>query len=261
MAVVCASTGCDKLFSLQHLDESPTTDGKTVDGVQIDAGIPPDASCGMTGMAMTVMLGARTGGPGQASMIDTFVVDAPSSKRNYGAAPTLGLCELCAAPGSPWDQSRAVSLLRFDTTAICPGSTITAARLFLDTTDDNLGSGAVGVFVVREAWTEGGGPAEGVEGAANWTQRTVSSAWSVAGVGAPGSRDAVAVATFMPTTKNSSYSVPIPSAVLQAWLANTASNHGLALAITSGSSDAQFYSRDGGTAAQRPGLAVDILLP
>lgn len=258
VACACAGLGCDKLFSLQHV--SPN--GGVMDAAkQIDGAPLPDAACGVSGGISTVMLGARFGGPGQASMTDTFVVDTPNRTQNYGAALTLALCNTCSAGGAPWDGSVAVSLLRFDTTPICPGSTIQSAELLIDTTDDNLGAGLVGVFVVREQWDEGSGGTGGAAGAANWTERQVGVAWSAAGVGTPGSRDAAPVATFAPLDKNVPYSVTLSPLVVQDWLANSGTNFGLLLAITSGGSDCQFYSREGGALTQRPGLRVTAKAP
>jgi hypothetical protein len=226
-------------------------------GTQPDAGVRPDAAC--AGAMTTITLGARTGGTGQASMADTFLISDSFATRNYGAATTLVLCNLCDAEGLPWNDSTAVALLRFDTSALCPGSTILNATLELDTTDDNLGSGAVGVFTLLESWTEGNNA--GSAGVANWSQRTAGAPWTNQGAGPPSSREDSLLVEFSPTATSEPYSVAIPATTVQTWLEKPTMNFGLALAISRGTSDVQFVSREGADAAKRPGLKVTVQLP
>ncbi|HEX5062583.1 MAG TPA: DNRLRE domain-containing protein [Kofleriaceae bacterium] len=243
------------------MDEVVERDGGEIDGQpRVDAGMPPDASCGMTGTLRTVLLGARMNGTGQASMIDTFLVDIKSGQ-NFGGAPMIGLCAACNASGYPWDMGNAVGLLRFELSAICPGSTITGATLFIDTNDDNLGSGTVGVYVVRQAWDEGDGSAAGNLGVANWNQRQPGVNWNNPGAGSPQSRDGTPFMVFAPTSTDQEYQLSVPIVVVQDWLNKPATNFGLALAIVNGSSDVEFHSRESPEVARRPGLSVSFTLP
>ena len=225
---------------------------------RVDAGVVPDAKC-VSNTTTKTLLGARDGGTGQASMADTFIVSSHLAL-NYGTAPTLALCAACDASGTPWNNATAIALLYFDVAAICPGSTVMAAELLLDTTDDNLGSGSVGVFVMREDWTEGNGPSFGSAGAANWIQSKPNANWMVPGAGTPDSRDATPIANFAPSGKSTSYSVPLAPSALQSWF-TAGGNHGLALAIVSQNSDVQFHSRESTTVAKRPGLELTTRAP
>jgi hypothetical protein len=251
-AVATCGVGCDALFNLDHVRPGPAI------GAQPDApAMLPDAAC--AGAPTTLLLGARTGGTGQASMADTFLISDVQATKNYGAATTLVLCNTCDAEGLPWNDIIAVALLRFDTGAVCPGSKILTATLQLQTTDDNLGNGSVGVFAVREPWTEGSNA--GSIGAASWSQRMPDTSWSNAGAGSPGSSDPTMLVEFAPTNRERTYPIALPVDLVQGWVDKPATNFGLLLAITVGNSDVQFHSRESTTAAARPGLEVTVDLP
>jgi hypothetical protein len=250
-----ARFGCDALFNLDHVpDPGPVSTERP------DSGAIPDAACAPSRSVTTSIMGARTGGTGQASMADTFLV-SKNQGQNYGAAPTLALCNGCSASDTPWNDSTALALIHFDMAAICPGSTVLSAELQLDTTDDNLGSGTVGVFVMLEAWDEGNGTASGSSGAASWNDRLPGTAWSNDGAGAPASRESTPIATFQPLDKNVEYSIPLPVAVVQKWLTAPETNFGFALVITSGNSDVQFHSRESIYVNKRPGFVVTSQAP
>jgi hypothetical protein len=251
IALTFCSVGCDALFGLDSL-KAPGIDAQYLDA-RVDAGVLPDATC-VSDTVTTTILGARSGGLGQASMADTHIIEKHLST-NYGAAPTIALCNGCDATGTEWNLSHSIGLVYFDTSSLCQNVTVVSAELLLDTTGDNLGAGEVGVFLMLEPWTEGDGPIDGTAGAANWAQAKANTAWKSVGASPPGSRDGAALATFTPDVKNAPYAVALTPSPLERWF-TSGMNYGLALVITSGDSDVQFYSRESASVSQRPGLKL-----
>ena len=259
LSIAITAGGCDALFGLDSIHTGD--DASVLDGKRADAAPPADASCAPQGQVQMTILGAGAGGMGQASMEDTHLI-ASHNSTNYGAAETLALCNGCnAGSGDPWNGSISVVLLRFDISAICPGSTIVSATLQVTTTNDELGSGEVGVFTVLEAWDEGDGPADGAIKAASWDDRKPNMSWTNKGAGSPTSHDPMVLATFSPQTAHRPYPLVIPPPVVKKWLDMPATNFGFEIAITSGNSDTQFVSREGSPDTERPVLRVTSIAP
>jgi hypothetical protein len=112
-----------------------------------------------------------------------------------------------------------VGLVSFDLSGAPGGRTLVKATLRIVTTDDaDEGGGTVRVYRMLESWTEAG---------ATWTMRTAAEAWATPGAGPP-SREVAPIATFSPDKVRTSYEVELPVDLVRAWLAQPASNFGLA---------------------------------
>jgi hypothetical protein len=111
-------------------------------------------------------------------------------------------------------------LVWFDLASIPAGSTITRVTLNVTTTDfAATDGGTVIVQRLREGW---------VETEANWLSRANGQAWGTSGARPP-SRDAAAVAAFVPAALATSYDVELPAALVQDWIDDPAINFGIAL--------------------------------
>jgi len=131
------------------------------------------------------------------------------------------------------------ALIWFDLTAI--EKTVVGATMTIET--DSLSAatdgGTVTVHRLREGW---------LEAEATWTLRSASQAWSVEGAQPP-ARDATPVATFSPDQLATRFEVELPVELVQAWIAEPATNFGLALVRGTTLSHIHFVSRDVGGGA------------
>lgn len=200
---------------------------------------PPDAAPG----ALTLVLGETDDADLMGVTQDTFL-DAANPTLNYGGEVTV------RADADP----SVVALLRFDVTGLPAGAVVSAAELALTTSDDALEEGSLEIFEVTEDWAEG--EQIGVAAAANWTQRTAASDWTTAGAGS-GSRAATAMSELVPAAAATRYTTSVPVDLVQRWLADPASNHGLLLVpLNAATHGVDLASSESATAAARPTLTV-----
>ena len=134
-------------------------------------------------------------------------------------------------------------LLRFDLSSIPVGATIDAADLLL--WNDGDAGGACTVHQMLEPWDEA---------TATSNQRAANEPWLGAGA-TPPSRAANVIGMFTPATANTSYTIAIATAVVQAWVATPAANHGVAI-VTSNSDGSRFKTRETAMVTRRPILRV-----
>ena len=163
---------------------------------------------------------------------DTYLTNAGST--NYGSATSL-----LATAGSSFP------MLRFDLSAIPAGAHVSSATLSAYATAGS-GSGAVALHRVTRDWTE----------AATWTSADGSTAWSQAG----GDFNATAVSTaaFGGAAGWLAWDV---TALADRWVKGSLPNQGVQLRAGGSIAGLQLTSSDGGTASQRPTLAVTFLPP
>jgi hypothetical protein len=167
--------------------------------------------------------------------------------QNNGAAPELRV------DGQPTRSA----LIRFDLSALPPGSHVVSAELHLWTTgqDQLKGQGTVRVYRMLEGWDEG--RQNGSAGSASWNERQSGVHWTTTGAEQPGSRQASALGDIPATASNSRYYFALPTALVQGWIDTPATNDGLALvAQSTGDSSAAFESRESSSQAHRPEMIV-----
>jgi hypothetical protein len=128
-----------------------------------------------------------------------------------------------------------VGLLWFDLSDVPGGRTVVSATLRLVTSDDaDEAGGTVRLYRLLEAWNE----AE-----VTWMARTAAAPWAAPGAGPP-SREATPVAELKPNKTFASFDVALPPSLVQAWLAEPAKNHGLALVRGTSTQHVHFGSRE-----------------
>jgi hypothetical protein len=254
--IACALlAGCDGVFGLQHINDP------------IDA--TPTGCPTATGASVTKLFGGRPAGVLADGVADTFLSsDASHVGSNFGALDKLFVCAQCSCSADcesiSGGDDDVVTLLRFDLgTEIPPCSSVDTVTLYLHTTSDELGSGsAVAFSAMLEAWDEGSGsvPA-GVGGAASWQDRRPGTAWIGAGAGAPGSRAGSSFLLFASRDPETDYPITLGPAIVQGWVNNPATNHGVALVVEGSTSEVHFYSSEAPLAITRPALEVSYRLP
>jgi hypothetical protein len=139
------------------------------------------------------------------------------------------------------------SLLYFNTADIPTNATVTHARLHLylgwyDHQADRIAP--VSVYRVNSDWSEMG---------ATWHLRMPGTPWSAGGCNSSVDRSLTAAATTNVLDPSSWYSWDI-TALVQDWVSNPGSNHGMIL-ITTANRELRFHSREAAT--NRPSLRIE----
>jgi hypothetical protein len=216
--------------SLSTVDATAGDGGAGDSGSEGDGGADPDGGAA---------------GETFAAVADTSLNSA-ATERNYGGASFFNVRSDMI--------STFTGLVRF-APDLPPGAVVVAAELWLTTTGTALSGGQVEVYRVLEQWVEG--TQSGSAGVANYLERLAAVLWLSPGCG-PGSRALSPVATFEPHATNTVYRVALPAALVQDWLDDPASNHGLALvADGTGIGDTVgFHSRESG--ADGPQLFIEL---
>jgi hypothetical protein len=172
-------------------------------------------------------------------------IDQSEPKLKFGADEDLSSAEFSA--------NGEHALLRFDLSSLAPGSRIVAARLSLTRIDyGDEAPGPIEMRVLRESWTEGtndGAPGTG----ASWTTRDGSAAWMTAG-----GSTMQTLATMMPDAPD--LDVTIDPLVVQGWVDDPATNHGVLLTVGINTAHYHFHSRESNLdgRSRRPELAIDV---
>lgn len=208
---------------------------------------PADAAPATDAAATTTLVFGETDDADVSGVTVDTTLDAANPTLNYGGDLTARVDD---------DPSR-VALIRFDVSALAPGTTVTAVELALTTSTDALEAGSIQVFEVTENWAEGDGV--GLAAPANWTQRTSSYAWTAAGAGS-GSRATTVMSELVPNAAATRYPVPLPRELVQRWVDDPASNTGLVLVpINAATHGVDFMSSESATTAARPTLAITFV--
>ncbi len=199
---------------------------------------------------VTFTFGERSSATQTGVTRDTKLVAGASASNNFGAA------EYFQADGDPVTHP----ILRFEVSAVPPTATVVAAKLRLwvsECTDcASAADNPVRVYRVLEAWSEGNW--NDTPGSANWTKRTSDAEWTAAGCDVP-SRASDLVVEFSPTISNQEYEVELPVPLVQDWISDPASNHGLVMntALGAASTDGvEFLSSESSAIEKRPLLEV-----
>lgn len=167
---------------------SPTDGGVATDPA-LDAAPRPYTSVTVSGAEVT---------------FDTYIRET-SPNANYGAANRV------AVDADPVK----VGLLRFDLSSIPSGAQIISAEMVLRFPDP-IEDGEFVVHTLLEQWSESD---------VNWIERTDGVAWTAPGAGV-GSHAVSRLFTFAPRTAGT-YTIPMPAAAVQDWVADPQSNFGM----------------------------------
>jgi hypothetical protein len=182
------------------------------------------------------------------TFFETFLGVGTDEPLNFGAHADLHLMSGEEQP----------VLIRVDVSAIPPSATITAARLELRITDEDIPAGRdIDVFVLNESWTEGN--RDGNDGIANHTHRNANQEWAEHGA-VPPSRAATAIVTKeVETTLNTGdlLVIELPPALVTSWVASPNTNFGIALIDDATGFYCELGSSEGSLDV-RPALVVDL---
>lgn len=187
--------------------------------------------------ATTVTVSFQDGIDGYSGTRDTkFVSNAPGA--NYGSATTLDV------DGSP-DAS---TLLYWDLAAIPPGNTVQSVQITLNVT--NTSANNYELYELKRSW---------VESEATWNEYATGQDWQTAGASGSGDRGFTAIGAISALSPGlATISLNTAGvALVQSWIDDPSSNHGIIIQDYYGSSDGMvFTSRDTSFVAKRPKIAV-----
>ncbi len=198
---------------------------------------------GASPVAVAVAFQDGTGLSGSYHGTQDTTIAVDSRNTNLGSSDTL------EADGSP----DLATLIRWDVAAIPSGSAVESASITLQVT--NRTDDAYEVYGLKRPW---------VESEATWTQPSAGETWESPGVQGVGDRDATALASFTaPSTGE--ITVPLNAAgvaLVQAWVDNPSTNHGLIFMDYDGASNGvEFRSREAALATDRPKLTITYSPP
>lgn len=212
-----------------------------------DAGVPPE---GDAGAPRTWTLGETPGATLPGVTRDGWLCSGNAEELNGGASDYIDGGDGCTG------------LLRFDLTGLPEGATILDASAALFPREVPTIRGQVAVHRILESWVEGSG--DNQRGVANYIERLPGVRWATAGARPPGSSDSTPFHSFDPSELQFQV-IPIPAAMVQAWVDDPASNHGIALFGSGyGPPDSQhphFISSDSLQEALRPTFTVTFRVP
>ncbi len=173
---------------------------------------------------------------------DTYIM-SDESNSNFGSSSSLEV------DGKP-DQA---ALLGWDVSAIPVGSTVTSARLELNVT--NSTSNDYEVYALERAWDEL---------SATWEQAAGGAAWASQGADSAADRGTTVLGQLS-ASSSGNYELLLNGAgiaVVQSWVNDPSSNHGLIFQdYVDASNGIDFSSRETGNASDRPMLEVTYLSP
>jgi hypothetical protein len=192
-------------------------------------------------------LALREGTSGYAGTTDTRLSqNAPTT--NYGTATSLS-----ADGDDPAGTGRdSVVLLRWDLSAIPPGSVIQSASLTFNIV--NASANSYPLFALGRAWSES---------SATWQQAAAGAPWQTAGAAGAGDREATALGSIA-ASATGSYTVALNAAGLvkiTEWVDAPASNFGFIIASASNTDGVDIATSENGTVSSRPLLSVTFVAP
>jgi hypothetical protein len=230
--------GCGRLWF------DPATafdDARTIDASVVVSDSPFAPTSDAPAAATTVRVGACPGAD-LAGVVDTSLDDTRPNE-NFGRRVEMRV------------GNNRVSLIRFDTSSLPSAAPVFSASLEISVSPtDALEQGFVEVAPVLEPWTEGSGDFSA--GVCNWTSRDATNAWTNAGAGAPGSRSASVIGSFVPNVEGVRHDVPLDPTVVEAWLAGGI-NAGVALyGVNTGTQGAWLATREATDPSLRPCLRI-----
>ena len=175
------------------------------------------------------------------SIADARIMESfPTTK--YGKAKQLG-----AGGDEPRGSGKdKYGLLRWDLAGIAPGTKVSSASVTL--TVSNSSPQAYEAYALKRAWAES---------EVTWNSYAAGKSWEVAGAKGSLDREATVAGTLTPSSTGER-TFALSAAVVQRWVDDPATNHGIIVADAANSDGFDFYSRESTTSSQRPRLAVTL---
>ena len=179
---------------------------------------------------------------GYAGNTDTTLSQA-NPTINYGGAADL----LIDGDDPSRSGNDKAALLRWDISAIPPGSIVQGAELTLQVS--NASPNTYGVYEIKRSWAEN---------TATWQQAQSGTAWQSPGAAGTADRGSTLLGEITPSSTGA-YVITLNNAglaLVQSWINNPATNHGLIIADTDQKNGIDVYSSETTAIANRPVLSI-----
>jgi hypothetical protein len=198
-------------------------------------------SLGVTFFAAEGTAAAETSIAEATSIADASILEnAPTT--NDGGATTSG-ADGDEPNGSGKDK---YGLLRWDLAGIAPGTKISSASITLSVT--NSSTQTYQAYALKRAWAES---------EVTWNSYAAGRPWEVAGARGSLDREATVAGTVTPSATGER-TFALSAAVVQRWVEDPTTNHGIIIANATNTDGFAFYSRESSTSSQRPRLTVNV---
>ena len=150
----------------------------------------------------------------------------------------------------PRSARDALALLRWDVSTISFGAIVESAEITIEVTDTSQGS--YGIYELLAPW---------IESAVTWNQAGAGTQWEVPGAQGAQDRGATLLGSVDASRSGSQTFVLNADgvAVVQGWIDDATSNHGLVIADPSTTDGLDFASREDGAPRDRPRLTVVLV--
>jgi hypothetical protein len=237
--------------SRRYSDWAGELAGQCVGGAGADGGMngadsgpnpTPDADDRSdAGPRVLVRFGERLGADVSGVARETEILDNQPST-NFGGDSNFG-CDRYEST----EELTQNALLRFDITALPAGATVVTAEIVLVNLPNNMTADGVKVYALAEDWSEN---------SATWYSRVSGTAWAVPGAEGSPSRQESHAAEFFPTTADAEYAVQLPQGLVQLWVDDSSTNHGVVLVCNSADGVSWHSSEAGIASSVRPEMRV-----
>ncbi len=180
---------------------------------------------------------------------DTYI-DSFLPISNFGGGTTLRVSTPDPPGAGPVSSNEVrLTLLKWNLSPILGGSIVHAVRLRVDVDDETSPTG-YGVFELKRPWSEL---------QATWLEASLGQSWAGEGASGASDRGFTLLSPFSPRNKGA-HEVSFNDAgvaLVQNWINNSSTNNGIILAFSAiNSNEAQFQSKNGSPASERPILEV-----
>jgi len=180
--------------------------------------------------------------------VETIVIDQPENIADAEINADLPTTNFGDQDHDSVDEFE-TTLIQFDLSSIPAGATILSATMTKTTTDEaSEDGGTVRIHRMREAWTEAG---------VTWLTRNGTDGWLVSGARPP-SRDVLSIASFRPEELAREYQILLPNNLVQDWITQPSTNHGVALVRGSSTQHVHLGTKEG---VGRSTLTLELVMP
>jgi hypothetical protein len=198
-------------------------------------------SLGVTFFVAESTAAAETSIADATSTADASILEnAPTT--NDGGATTSG-ADGDEPNGSGKDK---YGLLRWNLGGIAPGTKISSASITLSVT--NSSTQTYQAYALKRAWAES---------EVTWNSYAAGKPWEVAGARGSLDREATVAGTVTPSATGER-TFALSAAVVQRWVEDPTTNHGIIIANATNTDGFAFSSRESSTSSQRPRLTVNV---
>lgn len=186
-----------------------------------------------------------------AATTHTLVATADATISENRPAQNYGTATFLTADGD--DPAGTVkdkyALIRWDLFGIAPGTNVGSASITLNVMDPSTQT--YPVFGLKRPWSES---------AVTWNAYDAGKAWEVSGARGTLDKNSAVAGSVTPSLAGK-VTITLDRAVVQGWVNDPSTNHGIVIAESANTNGADFSSREAADASLRPQLTINTTSP